>query len=70
MPLGLWLFVGWTILVVSTGIGFFFWAWKGDQFRNVESAKFTMLQDREPEPWTDEEKRELKSRPDGKGNRV
>jgi nitrogen fixation-related uncharacterized protein len=51
MALGLWVFLGWMIFVVSTGIVFLIWAWKSGQFRNIEEAKYRMLEDRTPEPW-------------------
>jgi nitrogen fixation-related uncharacterized protein len=27
------------------------WGWKTGQFKNIEEAKYRMLEDREPEPW-------------------
>lgn len=51
MPLGLWLIVGWMILVALTGVGFFIWGWRTGQFRDIEEAKYRMLEEREPEPW-------------------
>lgn len=53
MPLGLWVVVGWMILVTLTGIGFLIWGWKRGQFRNIEEAKYRMLEEKEPEPWPD-----------------
>jgi nitrogen fixation-related uncharacterized protein len=60
MALGLWVFLGWMIFVVFTGVVFLVWAWRSGQFRNVEEAKYRMLEDREPEPWPakSEKKRE------------
>lgn len=51
MALGLWVFLGWMIFVVGTGLGLLIWGWKTGQFKNVEEAKYRMLEDREPEPW-------------------
>jgi nitrogen fixation-related uncharacterized protein len=51
MALGLWVFLGWMVFVVFTGAAFLIWAWRNGQFRNVEEAKYRMLEDREPEPW-------------------
>jgi nitrogen fixation-related uncharacterized protein len=51
MALGLWVFVGWMIFVVGTGITLLIWGWKTGQFKNIEEAKYRMLEDREPEPW-------------------
>ncbi len=53
MPLGLWLVVGWMILVALTGVAFLIWGWKRGQFRDIEEAKYRMLEDREPEAWPD-----------------
>ena len=51
MPLGLWVVVGWMLLVALTGVAFLIWGWKRGQFDDVEEAKYKMLEDREPEPW-------------------
>lgn len=53
MPLGLWVVVGWMIFVMITGIAFIVWGWKRGQFRNIEEAKFRMLEDHDPQPWPD-----------------
>jgi nitrogen fixation-related uncharacterized protein len=57
MALGLWVFLGWMVFVVFTGVVFLVWAWKNGQFRNIEEAKYRMLEDREPEPWPESEKK-------------
>ena len=51
MALGLWVFFGWMLFVVATGLVLLIWAWRSGQFKNVEEAKYRMLEDREPEPW-------------------
>ncbi|MCA9935409.1 MAG: cbb3-type cytochrome oxidase assembly protein [Ardenticatenaceae bacterium] len=51
MPLGLWVVVGWMILVAAIGLALLAWGWKNGQFQDVESAKYAMLEDREPAPW-------------------
>ena len=51
MALGLWVFVGWMIFVVGTGLALLIWGWKTGQFKNIEEAKYRMLEDREPAPW-------------------
>ena len=51
MALGLWVFLGWMVFVVFTGAVFLVWAWRSGQFKNVEEAKYRMLEDRQPEPW-------------------
>ena len=58
MALGLWVFLGWMVFVVFTGVVFLVWAWKNGQFRNIEEAKYRMLEDREPESWPDKPERE------------
>jgi cbb3-type cytochrome oxidase maturation protein len=54
MPLGLWVVIGWMAFVVFTGVVFLIWAWKSGQFKDIEQAKYRMLEDREPEPWPDQ----------------
>jgi nitrogen fixation-related uncharacterized protein len=39
------------IFVVGTGIALLIWGWRTGQFKNIEEAKYRMLEDREPEPW-------------------
>jgi nitrogen fixation-related uncharacterized protein len=53
MPIGLWVVLGWMIFVALTGIGFLIWGWKRGQFRDIEEAKYKMLEDKEPESWPD-----------------
>jgi len=51
MPFGMWVVVGWMALVALTGVLFLIWGWKKGQFKDIEEAKYKMLEDREPEPW-------------------
>jgi len=51
MPLGMWVVVGWMAFVALTGVAFLVWGWRRGQFRDIEEAKYRMLEDREPEPW-------------------
>jgi nitrogen fixation-related uncharacterized protein len=51
MALGLWVLVGWMIFVVGTGLALLVWGWRTGQFKNIEEAKYRMLEDREPAPW-------------------
>jgi cbb3-type cytochrome oxidase maturation protein len=51
MPLGMWVVVGWMALVPLIGVVLFIWGWKSGQFRNVEEAKYRMLEEQEPEDW-------------------
>ena len=48
-----WMVLGWMIFVVLTDIVLFVWACRKGQFKNIEAAKFKMLEDREHEPWPD-----------------
>ena len=58
MALGLWVFLGWMVFVVFTGVVFLVWAWRSGQFKNVEEAKYRMLEDRQPEPWPEKTERQ------------
>jgi nitrogen fixation-related uncharacterized protein len=55
MPIGLWVVVGWMFFVVLTGVIMLVWGWKRGQFKDIEEAKYKMLEDRDPEPWPDSE---------------
>lgn len=51
MSLGVWVVVGWMAFVALTGVAMLLWGWRRKQFRNIEEAKYTMLEDREPQGW-------------------
>jgi cbb3-type cytochrome oxidase maturation protein len=51
MSLGLWLLVGWMIFMALVGVAFIVWGWRKGQFRNIEEAKYRMLDECEPQPW-------------------
>lgn len=51
MVLGLWLIFSWMVFMAVVGVALFAWGWRAGQFRDVESSKREMLEDREPEPW-------------------
>lgn len=53
MLLGLWVMVVGMAAVALTGLVFLIWGCKSGQFRDIEEAKYRMLEDREPEPWPD-----------------
>lgn len=53
MPLGMWVVVGWMLFVILTGLAFMVWGWRTGQFRDIEEPKYRMLEDREPQPWPD-----------------
>ncbi|MFN2292354.1 MAG: cbb3-type cytochrome oxidase assembly protein [Anaerolineae bacterium] len=65
MALGVWVFFGWMVFVSATGVAFLIWAWRSGQFKNVEEAKYRMLEDREPEPWPNREKKSKKKKEGG-----
>jgi cbb3-type cytochrome oxidase maturation protein len=51
MALGVWLIVSWMVFMAAVGVVLFAWGWRRGQFRDVESSKRAMLEDRDPEPW-------------------
>jgi nitrogen fixation-related uncharacterized protein len=51
MALGAWVFLIWLAFVILTAIVLLIWGWRRNQFKNVEEAKYKMLEDKEPEPW-------------------
>lgn len=51
MLTGIWVVVGWMTLVALTAVVLIIWAWRTGQFKDIEKAKYTMLEDKEPEPW-------------------
>jgi nitrogen fixation-related uncharacterized protein len=51
MALGAWFFLIWLVFVILTAIVLLIWGWRRGQFKNVEEAKYKMLEDKEPEPW-------------------
>jgi cbb3-type cytochrome oxidase maturation protein len=53
MFLGMWIDVAWMVFVALVGVALLIWGWRRGQFRDVEEAKYRMLEDREPEPWPD-----------------
>ena len=53
MPFGMWVVVGWMLFVILTGIVMLVWGWKHDQFKDIEEAKYKMLEDQEPQDWLD-----------------
>ncbi len=56
MSLGEVFFIGWSLLMLITSLAFFFWAKESGQLKNVEKAKFDMLEERDPLPWPGREK--------------
>ena len=56
MSLGMLFFVGWMIFMAVISVIFFIWGWESGQFKDIEEAKYRMLEDNEPQPWPDREK--------------
>jgi cbb3-type cytochrome oxidase maturation protein len=52
LPLGMWVVLGWMAFVMLTGIALLIWGWRTGQFHDIEEPKYRMLEDREPEPWS------------------
>lgn len=55
MPFGMWVVVGWMAFVAASAALMLWWGFRSGQFRDIEEAKYRMLEDREPEPWPDRE---------------
>ena len=51
MLFGLWVVAGWMALVALSGFALIAWGLKTHQFDDIESTKWSMLEDREPEDW-------------------
>ena len=48
---GIWGLVGLMLIIALVGVGFLIWGWRKGQFKDIESAKYQMLEEKEPEPW-------------------
>ena len=57
MALGVIVLIAGIVVIAAIAIVFLIWGIKTKQFRNVEEAKYTMLEDKEPQPWQDEEEK-------------
>ncbi|MFN2281299.1 MAG: cbb3-type cytochrome oxidase assembly protein CcoS [Anaerolineales bacterium] len=51
MSLGIIVLIGGMAVVALTGIGFLVLGLATGQFKNVEEAKYKMLEEDEPQPW-------------------
>jgi cbb3-type cytochrome oxidase maturation protein len=51
MALGVVVLVGGMIVVALTAVIFLVWGIASGQFKDVEEAKYKMLEDNEPQPW-------------------
>jgi cbb3-type cytochrome oxidase maturation protein len=61
MSVGEAFFIGWSLLMVIISAVYFIWAWESGQFKNIEKAKYDMLEDKEPLPWPGREDKFQKS---------
>jgi len=57
MPIGYILFIAWMAMEIVVVIGSIVWSVENGQWKNIEKAKFTMLEDREPAPWPGRERK-------------
>ena len=53
ISIGLIVIVGWMFFIFVVGAGLFVWGIFTRQFKNVEEVKYTLLQDKEPEDWSE-----------------
>jgi nitrogen fixation-related uncharacterized protein len=51
MPLGMWVVFGWMVFVAITAVVMIIYGWRTGQFKDVEEAKYRMLEDHEPQAW-------------------
>ena len=58
MSLGVIVLVGGMAVIALSGIVFLIWGILNGQFKNIEEAKYTMLEDKEPEPWPEKKAEE------------
>ncbi len=52
MSISLWAYLGWMVLVALIGLGLLIWGLLHKQFEDIEEPKYTMLEDKDPLPWT------------------
>lgn len=57
MPIGLIVFLVWTLLELLFIVGTIVWGFETGQWKNIEEPKYRILIDREPEPWPGREKK-------------
>jgi cbb3-type cytochrome oxidase subunit 3 len=51
MEIGLIFFSAWIVFMAITVIAFIAWFFREGQHKNIEEAKYRMLEDHEPEAW-------------------
>jgi nitrogen fixation-related uncharacterized protein len=57
MALGVIVLIAGIIVIAVIAVIFLIWGIKTKQFKNVEEAKYTMLEDKEPQPWPNQEEK-------------
>ncbi len=57
MALGVIVLIAGIAVIAAIAVAFLIWGIKTKQFKNVEEAKFTMLEDKEPQPWSEQEEK-------------
>ena len=57
MVIGLILFIAWMALEFVVVLGSIVWSVEQGQWKDIEKAKYTMLEDCEPAPWPGREKK-------------
>jgi len=66
MPIGFYLFIVWMALEVVVVIGSIVWSVEQGQWKDIEKAKYTMLEDHELAPWPGREDKKAASPKVGK----
>ena len=57
MPIGLILFIAWMALELVVVLASIVWSVEQGQWKDIEKAKYTMLEDHELAPWPGREKK-------------
>ncbi len=55
MALGVIVLIAGMAVIVFIAAVFLVWGFRNNQFKNVEEAKYSMLEDKEPQPWKHQE---------------
>ena len=55
MALGVIVLIAGMAVIALIAVIFLVWGIRNHQFKNVEEAKYSMLDDKEPQPWTHQE---------------
>ena len=55
MALGVIVLIAGMAVIVFIAAVFLIWGIRNNQFKNVEEAKYNMLEDKEPQPWIHQE---------------